>query len=80
MAVVAKRIGKAEWFKRALLAMCEASSSEVHVANPEDKAAARALEREGKIVVRRTNDRCGGLIEWWIKLAPASTEGASDAR
>jgi hypothetical protein len=45
---------------------------ETHCASPEDKAAAVELEKRGLVVVRRTEELCGGFHEWWVKYTPAA--------
>ncbi len=52
-----------------MLAMARNSDGEVHVAWPKEKAAVVRLERLGLVTVRRTTERCGGLVEWWYRLA-----------
>lgn len=58
----------------------EDGQRETHCANPEDKTAARQLERRGLAKVRRTNDRCGDYLEWWVKFTPVGAEAYSAAR
>lgn len=60
--------------RRALLAMATApGAGEVHVANPREKRAALALERDGLITIRRTDDRCAGHREWWIRACDVTS-------
>lgn len=56
--------------KRIVMALVNnAHPSEAHLALPGEKRAARALEREGKIKIRRTRELCAGYREWWASLA-----------
>lgn len=43
-------------------------NGEAHVASPEDRKAAKWLEARGLVEVRRTNEKCGGYPEWWVRI------------
>jgi hypothetical protein len=45
-----------------------AAPGEAHFALPQEKRVVAQLERRGLVVVRRTNTRCGGYLEWWARL------------
>lgn len=54
---------------KTMLAMAKNSDGEVHVADPNEKAVVRRLEKRGLVEVRRTDDKICGHTEWWYKLA-----------
>ena len=65
---------------RSILAIARsAAPGEAHVAWEKEKAAAVRLEKAGLITIRRTSDRTGGLLDWWIRLTPKGAEARQAA-